>query len=224
MNFLKLTFTPGINRDGTNYSAQGTWWDCDKIRFGNGLPETIGGWKKYTSTTFLGSARSLYSWATLSNQNLIGIGTHLKYYIENGGGVNDITPIRATSAAGAATFAATAGSSTATVTHTAHGASIGDFVTFSGAAGLGGNVVAGELNKEFQIASVVNSNSYTITLSVVANSSDTGNGGASTVAAYQIPIGLDSAAFGDGWGSDPWGEGGWGEAGSVILSQNVVRI
>lgn len=224
MNFLKLTFAPGINRDGTNYSAQGTWWDCDKIRFGNGLPETIGGWRKYTSTTFLGSARSLYSWATLSNQNLIGIGTHLKYYIENGGSPNDITPIRATSGAGDATFAVTDGSATATVTDTAHGASMGDFVTFSGAASLGGNVVAGELNKEFQIVSIVDADNYTITLGVTANSSDVGDGGASTVAEYQIAVGLDSAVFGDGWGSDPWGDGGWGEAGSVILSQNVVRI
>lgn len=138
--------------------------------------------------------------------------------------MNDITPIRATSAAGAATFAATAGSSTATVTHTAHGASMGDFVTFSGAVGLGGNVVASELNKEFQIVSIIDANNYTITLGVTANSSDVGNGGASTVAEYQIAVGLDSAVFGDGWGSDPWGEGGWGEAGSVILSQNVVRI
>ena len=151
MPLTKLQFKPGINREVTSYANEGGWFDGDKVRFYLGFPEKIGGWQKYSSASYLGTARSLLGWSSLDGSQFIGLGTTFKYYIEEGGTFNDITPIRQTTSAGDVTFAATNGSSDITVTDAAHGAVAGDFVTFSGAASLGGQVVASVLNKEHQI-------------------------------------------------------------------------
>ena len=218
MPLTKLQFKPGINRDITSYSNEGGWYDCDKIRFRFGYPEKMGGWEKYASSTYLGSARALHNWIALDSENYLGIGTHLKYYIEEGQTLNDVTPIRATTSAGDVTFAATNGSTTITVTDSSHGAQQNDFVTFSGAASLGGAITAAVLNKEYQITRVVNANSYEVTSAVAANGSDTGNGGSSTVGTYQINVGLDTTVGGLGWGAGTWGRDGWGDAASSGLS------
>ena len=214
MPLRKLQFRPGINQDTTSYANEGGWRDCDKIRFRLGYPEKIGGWEKLTSSTYLGSARALHNWIALDGSNYLGVGTHLKYYIEEGGGFNDITPIRETTSAGDVTFAATNGSTTITVTDTGHGAVENDFVTFSGSTSLGGAITDTVLDQEYQIVSIINANSYTITVSVAANSSDTGDGSApaggtggtnNTVGAYQINVGLDSTVGGTGWGAGLYG-------------------
>ena len=205
MPLTKLQFKPGINQEITSYSNEGGWRDCDKIRFRMGYPEKLGGWEKLTSSTYLGSARALHNWIALDGSNYLGVGTHLKYYIEEGGGFNDITPLRVTTNAGDVTFAATNGSTTITVTDTSHGAVEGDFVTFSGAASLGGLITDTILNAEHQIVSIINANSYTITASVAADSNDTNNGGSSVVGAYQINVGLDSTVGGTGWGAGLYG-------------------
>jgi len=176
MPLTKLQFRPGINTDITSYSNEGGWTDCDKIRFRFGYPEKFGGWEKMSNNTYQGTARRLHNWLALDGSNFLGVGTHLKYYIEEGGSFNDITPIRLTTSVGDVTFSATNGSSTITVTENSHGASENDFVTFSGAATLGGLVTASILNAEHKIVSILNGNSYTITVSVTANASDTGNG------------------------------------------------
>tara|TARA_R100000388_G_scaffold23018_1_gene17494 strand:- start:1260 stop:3137 length:1878 start_codon:yes stop_codon:yes gene_type:complete len=208
----KLQFRPGVNQEITSYSNEGGWRDCDKIRFRFGYPEKIGGWEKYSSNTYLGSARALHNWIALDGSNYLGIGTHLKYYIEEGGAFNDITPIRITTGAGDVTFSASNGSATLTVTDASHGAVESDFVTFSGAASLGGNVTATVLNAEHQIVRIVDANSYEVTLGVTANSSDSGNGGGSTVGTYQINVGLDTVVGGTGWGAGAWSRGAWGSA------------
>lgn len=212
MPLTKLQFRPGIVQDLTSYSNEGGWRDGDKVRFRLGYPEKIGGWEKYTSSTFLGSCRALHNWIALDGSNYLGLGTHLKYYIEEGGSYVDITPLRETTAAGAVTFAATNASSVIVVTDTNHGAVLGDFVTFSGAATLGGNVTAAILNTEHEVTAVTNSGVYSITLSVVANGSDTGNGGSSVVGRYQLNVGLDSQVGGTGWGAGTWSRGAWGSA------------
>ncbi len=212
MPLQKLQFRPGVNQEITSYSNEGGWRDCDKIRFRFGYPEKIGGWEKYSSNTYLGSARALHNWIALDGSNYLGIGTHLKYYIEEGGAFNDITPIRLTTGAGDVTFSASNGSATLTVTDTSHGAVESDFVTFSGAASLGGNVTAAVLNAEHQIIRIVDANSYEVTLGVTANSSDSGNGGGSTVGVYQINVGLDTVVGGTGWGAGAWSRGAWGSA------------
>jgi len=200
-----LKFKPGINREVTPYSNEGGFFDGDKIRFRMGFPEKIGGWEKYSANQYLGSARRLHNWIGLDSSNFLGIGTHLKYYIEEGTTFNDITPIRQTTSAGDVTFSASNGSTTITVTDTSHGAVENDFVTFSGATSLGGVITATVLNKEYQIVSILDANRYTVTSAVAANSSDTGNGGSSVVGTYQVNVGLDQVIGGTGFGAGTWG-------------------
>ena len=225
MPLSRYTFQPGINKEGTSYSNEGGWYDCDKIRFRAGRPEKIGGWTKNTSATFLGSCRRLHQWVALNGDKFIGLGTNLKLYVKQGSSFYDVTPIRSTTSAGDVTFSATDGDATLTVADTAHGAVVNDFVTFSGAATLGGLITATVLNQEYQIASVVNANSYTVEAkdtdgdTVTANGSDSGNGGSSVVGAYQLNTGLDSYVSGFGYGSGYWGQSDWGGGTAGFASQ-----
>ena len=205
MPFSSLKFKPGINSDVTSFSNEGGFVDGNKIRFRFGFPEKIGGWSKHNTNTYQGKARRLHNWIGLDSTDYLGVGTHLKYYIEEGSTFNDITPVRATTGSGDVTFSATNGSSTVTVTDSAHGANLNDFVTFSGAATLGGLVTATVLNQEYQIQSLISSNQYTITVGVTANSSDTGSGGGSVVGTYQLNVGTDSTIGGTGWGAGQYG-------------------
>jgi hypothetical protein len=220
MPFQKLLFKAGINDERTSYSSGGGWYDGDKIRFRQGFPEKIGGWKRISTSTFQGVCRSLWNWVTLSGFNLVSVGTNLKFYLEQGGAYNDITPIRATTT-NTATFAATSGSATLTVTDSSHGASVNDFVTYSGAVSLGGAITAVVLNSEYQIIQVVNGNTYKITASATANASDSGNGGGSIVAAYQITTGQSSVVPLTGWGAGTWGGGTWGNG---LASTEAIRL
>jgi hypothetical protein len=214
MALKKLTLKAGVNKENTRYTNENGWYVSDKMRFRQGTPEKIGGWQRISSNTFLGVCRSLWNWITLGGLNLVGVGTNLKFYIERGGAYNDITPIRASSTINNNPFALTA-STTVTVTDTAHGCVTGDFVTFSGALAIGGggtNVTAAVLNQEFQVT-VVNVNSYTITISVTPNATaiaGSPGGGASVVAAYQLNIGNPISVPVVGWGSGTWGSGTWG--------------
>jgi hypothetical protein len=280
----------------------------DKVRFRFGYPEKIGGWEKSSSTYFLGTCRALHPWVALNGERYLGVGTHLKYYINEGGGYNDITPIRVTTSAGDVTFSASANtlganvaigdtnitltsssgfpesgrikinseiityaavsgnilqgclrgqSSTTEAAHTSgdavlcatlivtdadHGALENDFVTYSGATTLGGNITAAILNQEYQVVSKVNANSYLIEAReeaslpsittttgytptyVFASTSDSGNGGSSVVGAYQINTGLDTTIVGTGWGAGTWSRGTWGSAASLAASGQTLRI
>ena len=241
MPLTKLQFRPGINKEATSYSNEGGWNDCDKVRFRAGYPEKIGGWAKLGSNSFLGTCRALHPWQTLALEKFVGLGTNKKYYIEEGEAYYDITPLRSTTAAGDVTFARDGTTSTITVTDASHGAIAGEFVTFSGAVSLGGNITANILNQEYEINSVIDTNTYTIlarevsTLGSVtvdgsytptqvnANSSDTGNGGGSVVGKYQINPGLDTGVGGNGWGAGTWGRSTWG-SGATITVEGVLRI
>ena len=233
----KIIFRPGVNRENTRYASEtmgnpnsatnvaGGWYESEKVRFRSGSPEKIGGWARISSTTFLGVCRSLWNWITLGSLNLIGVGTNLKFYIEQGGVYNDVTPIRASSTINNNPFALTA-STTVTVTDTSHGAITGDFVTFSGAVDIGSggtNVTAAVLNLEFQIT-VLTANTYTITLSVTPNAAaiaGSPGGGASVVAAYQISVGPEYQVPLVGWGAGGWGLGTWGNG---VTSTIALRI
>ena len=229
MPLQSYQFQPGINKEGTSLTAEGGWFDANLVRFRKGYAEKIGGWEKYISTTYEGTGRKLHAWVDLDGTKLLGLGTRFKLYIQEGTTYYDITPIRSTTAAGDVTFAATTSSSTITVTDAAHGAVEGDFVTFSGAATLGGNITADVLNQEYQIQTVPTSGTYTITAKdtsgteVTANSSDTGNGGSSVVGAYQINSGLDVFVSGTGWGTGAWSAGAWGSTTS-LTDANQLRL
>ena len=222
MPLQKILFKPGVNKENTRYTTEGGWFECDKVRFRQGNPEVIGGWNRLSSSTFLGVCRSLWNWGLLGGDNVIGVGTNLKFYIENGGGYNDITPIRATSTINNNPFVATNGSATITVTDTAHGASTGDFVVFSGAVGLGGNITAAVLNLSagYQVT-VLTVNTYTITAAATANAADASGspgGGASVVATYQISVGPAVQIPVVGWGAGGWGLGTWGNGLAASIS------
>ena len=228
MPLTKLNFKPGINKEETDYSNEGGWVDGDKIRFRKGRVEKIGGWEKFSPSSIIGSARALHSWISLEGTKYLGIGTTNKYYIEEGGTYNDVTPIRTTTT-NSTTFAATNGSSTLTVTDNGHGAVNGDFVTFSSAVSLGGNVTAAVLNQEYQIDTVTGTNTYTITAkdtagtTVTANASDSGNGGSATDSVYQINSGTEFFVAATGWGVGTWGAGGWGSSTS-LSAVNQLRL
>ena len=308
MPLTKLQFKPGINRETTSYSNEGGWFDSDKVRFRMGFPEKIGGWVRQSVYNFLGTCRALHPWVTLSGDKLIGVGTSFKYYINEGGSYQDITPIRISSSAvtfgaGADTLNGAINASTssiilnsvtgfptggglikigteqinyagitsstltgcvrgvngttaashsnsasvtcATLTVTdadGHGAVENDFVTFSGAASLGGVITAAVLNQEYQVDKIVSSTVFQIkarTVSsissitttsglnptfVFANTSDSSNGGGSAVGAYQINTGLDTTVQGTGWGAGTWSRGTWGSASDLTVSGATLRI
>ena len=245
MVLQKLEFRPGINTELPDYANENGWSDGDKIRFRVGYPEKIGGWAKKGDNQFIGAARAMKQWTTLDRDNLIGIGTSLKYFIEDGVVFYDITPIRETTGAGDVTFSASQGSSVITVTDTNHGARQGDFVTFSGAASLGGAMTATVLNQEYQIQTAPTTSTYTINARaattgvnqyytggaiddsaalVTATSGDTNTGGSSTVGAYQVQTGIDVTLFGNGWGAGVWSRGAWNSRATIVVQSEILRL
>ena len=213
----KLQQKSGVNRENTRYTNENGYYVSDKVRFRQGTPEKIGGWQRISATTFLGLCRSLWNWVTLGGQNLLGVGTNLKFYIESGGAYNDITPLRATLTLGSNPFATVSGSTTVTVTDAAGGYINGDFVTFSGASTVAGL----DLNGQYQISTIgTSTTTYTITAASAANATTTG-GGASVSAAYQVNVGTAYAIPLVGWGAGAWGTGTWGIG---TASVNQMRI
>jgi hypothetical protein len=318
---MKLQFSPGVNREITGYANEGGWWDIDKVRFRMGLPEKIGGWTKFSPAYFLGTCRFIVPWVALDANQYVGFGTNLKFYVYGSGVYNDITPIRATTAAGDVTFAvgyttlngaiddsqrtitlasvtnfpttggrikidnevmtyatvsgstlggivrgvdgttaashsngAAVSSASIIVTDTAHGAYQNDFVTFSGATSLGGNMTAAVLNQEYQIDAILTLSTYVISARTVSTVSsitttdgldptyvfsaagDSGTGGAATVGAYQITAGLNTSISGTGWGAGPYGgigtggtsspptTTGWGDPATVTVPGAQLRL
>lgn len=231
MPLQKLQFKPGVNRDQTNYTNEGGWFECDKVRFRSGYPQKIGGWLRYGTFTMLGICRQMFNWVTTYGDNYLALGTSKKVYIEAGGELYDITPLQHTSTtlgAPSGPFTATTGSAVLTIsysTDTAYNPEVGNYVTFSGATSLGGNITAAVLNLEggYEILSVNTvAYTYTINVTVLANSSDTLNGGATVTAYYDIDVGNSIDSFGYGWGAGAWGRGGWG-SGSVTPIVQIQR-
>jgi hypothetical protein len=212
MAFFKLTLAPGIDKQNTEYGAEGGWSDCDNVRFRYGLPEKIGGWTYFESGEYylVGQASEAFSWQSLPGIPYFVVGTNRKVYVNTGAFWYDITPLRLTSSAGDITFSASTGSTAITVTHVDHGAEQGGFVIYSGAVSLGGDITADILNSEWEIGAIINSSTYTITAPVAATSGDSGSGGASVVGKYQINVGSDVSFYDYGYGTGTWGAGSFG--------------
>jgi len=215
MPLKKILFKPGVNRENTRYTNEGGWYESDKIRFRQGTPQKIGGWARISANTFLGVCRSLWNWVTLVGLNLVGVGTNLKFYIEESGTYNDITPIRTTVTLTTNYFTTntatnSGGTTTVTVNHSAHGAVNNDFVTISYAGSaptVGGVTVAAG---QYQIISA-STNTYTISVTGTASSNATGPGSSTTAYfIYQINVGPAVVSPSVGWGSGGWGTLGWG--------------
>ena len=233
MPLQKLQFRPGLNREGTDYSNEGGWYDGDKIRFRSGFPEKIGGWTQLSTAQFTGVARSIWPWANAdagAGNVYLGVGTSTKYYIYANGAYNDITPIVGTNTLTVTPITASNGSSTLTIKDAAYMPNVGDYVIFSGATSLGGNITAAVIDQEYVITSVNSATStYTVTakspstgLPVLANSSDTGHGG-TVLASYEYPTGANIFSYGTGWGTGPYSRGTWG-SGYTTGVANQLRL
>lgn len=210
MAFIKLQFKPGINRDQTNYSNEGGWWQCDKIRFRSGYPQKLGGWTKSNSNTFLGVCRQMWLWITTYSDVFLALGTNSKLYINAGvlgGSYYDITPLRTSNPTQAANnngISTVNASKTVTVTMAAaHNASTGDYVTIAGVSGAVGGIPAATLNTNYAIT-VTTSTAFTIQSPTAATSTTTGGGAAITVS-FEISPGYAVATNGYGWGTSVWG-------------------
>ena len=250
MKLTKITFQPGIHREGTQHTTGPSYYDCDKVRFRDSFPEQIGGWEKYTTTvlfpvdavdvgglnpendgavtdSFRGVCRSIHDWGTATGNKWTGLGTNLKFYVENGNYVTDITPIRLTTGASTVTFAATNGSSDLTVTEVDHLAVAGDYVKFADAISLGGLITPDVLNHEYVIDSIVDKDNFIITARysdqtvVTANASDTGDGLGTTYAEYQINTGTNTYTPSIGYGTGPYGAGPYGTSAPVAFSDQL---
>jgi hypothetical protein len=209
----KLLFKPGVNKDITDYSAEGGWYNTNKVRFVSGFPKKIGGYAKYTVSAFIGICRTMFNYTPSGAYKYMALGTSKKVYLDTGGTLTDITGIRLTTSAGDATFTSTSGSAIITVTENSHGANAGDYVTFSAAATLGSsNITATVLNKEYVIDTITNANVFTFTATVTSDAAVSGGGGGSTIAAYQMPVGYNLGTEGFGWGTEGWDVGTWGTA------------
>ena len=210
MPLQKLQFRPGLNRDQTNYTNEGGWYECDKIRFRSGYPQKLGGWLRYGLFTVVGICRQMFNWITTASDNYLALGTSKKLYIEAGQILYDITPLRQTFTNPATNncFTTTNGSNIVIVTINGHGGIDGDYVTFSGVVGPIGGIPASEFNAEF-IVDQVTLNTFTITTTTAATSSTSG-GGTAITAAFQINVGNNNGSTGYGWSAGVWSRGAWG--------------
>lgn len=222
MALSKIVFKPGINRDQTDYASEGGWYDCDKIRFRSGFPEKIGGWQVQTIDPYVGAARAIYPWLVSNGQELTAVGTNKKIYLAVSTTLIDITPIRSTltSITAASTddcFSSTDTSNVVSVVLTAHGATEGSYVTFSGVVGFAG-IPSGDFNQEFSVSNVT-TNTFDITVATPATSTVSGDGGTAIVAAFQINIDNNNVTAGYGWGTDGWGSDTWGSGSTIPIYQ-----
>ena len=221
---IKIQLRPGIVRENTDYGNTGGWWDGNLVRWISKTPCSMGGWQKFTNSVAQGTFRSLFPFSNLAGTRFYGAGTNLKYYLVYGNSLVDTTPIRLTVNPMANNpFATASGTKIVTVTDIANGSVMGDFVTFSGATGPFGGVSAADINQEHQIAQIVDDDHYTINVATTASSSASGGGNA-VVAAYQINVGLNTSALGNGWGTGPWGSNGWGTGSSVFVPTDQLRL
>jgi hypothetical protein len=221
MALQKLQFRPGLNREGTDYSNEGGWYDGDKIRFRSGYPEKIGGWQQISNSQFLGTARSLWVWSDADagvGTTYIGLGTNSKYYIYSGGVYNDITPVYHTSTlTGVAGTITTNGTTTVTIQDAGYNPAVGDYVTITSTVAVNGVTFTGG---NYEVKTVPSATTFTVTFETAASGSGSGTGGTVTLA-YDYPTGANTFTVGTGWGAGPWGRSTWGSAYSSGIGQQL---
>jgi hypothetical protein len=203
MPLTKLNFAPGIDKQNTEYGAEGRWIDSDNVRFHYGLPQKVGGWQKLIDDTLIGVARDIHAWTSLDGVRYTALGTDRKFYIYTEGTIADVTPIRKTTSSISNPFT-TNGTNNVTVTDNGHQATLGDFVTFDSFSAIDGL----DMNAEFEITSITDSNNYVVTQTSNASGSTSGGGGTGNIN-YQISIGPDASVYGYGWGIGTWNTGTW---------------
>lgn len=220
MAFIKLQFKPGLNRDQTNYSAEGGWFECDKIRFRSGYPQKLGGWQKGSSQPFDGVCRQMWSWITSYGDNFLAVGSSSKLYIETAGNFSDITPLRTVDPTLSSTDTDNCvnvanGSTTVTINLGAtHGAVTGSYVVISGVVGTGipqtvGGIPITQINGNHQIT-VIDADSFSFTVTTAATSTVSAAGGTAIDIDFEVEPGNAITTAGYGWGAGAWGRDAWG--------------
>lgn len=222
MQFTKIDLKPGIFREHTDYANSGGWWDCDMVRFRKGKPEKMGGWQKLSTTSMIGNCRSLFRFRDLNGTIYTACGTSKRVYLERGGELFDITPLRRTAASLANPLSTVSGSDQVEVDDTGHGTVVGATIIVSGASAIGG-IAAGDLNGERTVSEVVDANSYKFTAGAAA-SSTVNNGGGTVTIEYLVNPGLDVVIGGSGWGTDTWGSDEWGLPSTTPTGTSVFRV
>ena len=229
MALRKLRFKPGINRDITEYSQEGGWYESNKVRFFKGFPRKIGGWTKRTITEFKGVCRSMFAIGGLDGVRYMALGTNEKILLNQQGGTFDITPERgatletvAAAIALASPYITTGAAGTGEITvktSTNHNASVGDYVTLASVTTVDG-ITAAQINIEHKITEVSSTTTFKVVTAGSASSGSTNGGGTSGTATFQIPIGNETGAEGLGWGAGTWNtagattadaDGGWND-------------
>ena len=206
MPLTKLQFAPGIDKQNTEYGAEGKWSDCDNVRFRYGLPEKIGGWSKVTQDGIIGAVRAVLTYSSLDGVKYAVYGTNKKLYAYSENNYADISPIRATGTGNITQFAVTDESSTVIVTDASHGALIGDFVTIATVSAAVGGITQANLQREFEILTVPTTDTYTIEAPAAGTSTAAG---ATANASYQFNTGPATSLLGYGWGAGTWGDSTW---------------
>ena len=204
MPLTKVAFAAGIDKQDSKYGAEGRWINSDYVRFRYGLPEKVGGWTAFSSGyNLIGVARDTWSWNALDGTPYLAVGTNKKLYGYTGGAYGDITPIRATNVS--VVITPTNATTVITVTDVAHGALVGDFVTFSATSVAFGGLTASTFDIQYEVQTVASANSYTVkSPATLLNSTP----GTATIA-YQLAIGTEIAIQNYGWGTGAWGTGTW---------------
>ena len=221
MTLIKVQVAPGIDKQDTEYGAEGRWIDCDNVRFRYGLPEKIGGWSKVSTSALVGAARGIITWFSLDGDQYAITGTNKKLYVYQNQEWYDITPIRE-SGASITNFTTTSGSTSVTVTDATHGAITGDFVTISSVSGTANGITASNLQGEFEIQSVTDTNNYVITAKAAATG--TGASGVTGTAEYQINTNPAFSIQGYGWGAGTWGLSTWGTTRAGLAAPDSVQL
>jgi hypothetical protein len=221
MTLIKVQVAPGIDKQDTEYGAEGRWIDCDNVRFRYGLPEKIGGWAKVSTSALVGAARGIITWFSLDGDQYTITGTNKKLYVYQNQAWYDITPIRE-SGASITNFTTTNTSTSVTVTDATHGAIEGDFVTISSVSGTANGITASNLQGEFEIQSVTDTNNYVIIAKAAATS--TGASGVTGTAEYQINTNPAFSIQGYGWGAGTWGLSTWGTTRAGLAAPDSVQL
>ena len=225
MPINKLQFRPGIDKQNTQYGAEGGWVDCDNVRFRYGVPEKIGGWEPAVGTNLIGAARDIHTYTDLAGDSLAIIGTDRKLYTYYDNNFYDITPLSTTIPA---VFTFTSATTIVNVLATSNGAIAGDFVTFSGVTGVSViNITNTNMAQEFEIQNIIDSNNFTIDVATIGTPGAVTTSGSATGAAFQINIGSDITTIGNGWGAGAWGFSTWNTprpAGVITANPRIWQI
>jgi hypothetical protein len=225
MPINKLQFRPGIDKQNTQYGAEGGWVDCDNVRFRYGVPEKIGGWEPAVSTNLIGAARDIHTYTDLAGDSLAAIGTDRKLYLYYDNNFYDITPLSTTIPA---VFTFTSATTIVNVLATSNGAIAGDFVTFSGVTGVSVvNISNSNMSQEFEIQSITDANNFKIDVASIATPGAVTTSGSASSAAFQINIGSDLTTIGNGWGAATWGFSTWNTprpSGVITANPRVWKI